>query len=166
MLVLHGRFPWLSYPRVYRTEDRALAQQAMERIGIIDNRKKQLARLSGGERQKAYLAMLLAQDTPVILLDEPTTYLDIACQLEFLEMLRLLKADGKAIVLVVHDINCALEYADRIAVMKDGRLLTWEAPETVLSSGAIEAAFGVKAHLGKRYVFCIRGTSENGITQI
>jgi iron complex transport system ATP-binding protein len=80
-LVLHGRFPWLGYPRVYRAEDKAAAEKAMERVGIMDKRHKLLANISGGERQRVYTAMLLAQDTKNLLLDEPTTYLDVARQL-------------------------------------------------------------------------------------
>jgi iron complex transport system ATP-binding protein len=77
-LVLHGRFPYLEYPRRYRKEDYAYADQAMEAMGIMDLADQPLQNLSGGQRQKAYIAMALAQNTPVILLDEPTTYLDIS----------------------------------------------------------------------------------------
>jgi len=142
-LVLHGRFPWLSYPRVYRKEDKEIAERAMARLGIGGYRHKRLAQLSGGERQKAYLAMLLAQDTPVVLFDEPTTYLDVARQLEFAELMASLKAEGKTVVAVLHDLGMALNAADEIAVMKDGKLLSVGPPRRALESGALESAFGV-----------------------
>ena len=152
-LVLHGRFPWLGYPRVYREEDKAAAENAMTRTGIQEKSHKLLARLSGGERQKAYLAMLLAQDTGHILLDEPTTYLDINHQLQLFSLLTELKQEGKCVIAVLHDLGTALEIADRVAVMREGRLLTAGTPEQVILSGAIEAAFGVKIGRREQYAF-------------
>lgn len=152
-LVLHGRFPWLGYPRVYREADRAAAVHAMERAGILEKRGKQMAELSGGERQKAYLAMLLAQGTGSVLLDEPTTYLDVAHQLELLDLLRLLKNEGKAVGVVLHDLNMALDCADTLAVMKRGRLLSCAPPEQALSSGALEEAFEVRLQPKRQYGF-------------
>lgn len=152
-LVLHGRFPWLDYPRVYRAEDRAAAEQAMARVGILDKRHRLLARLSGGERQRAYLAMLLAQNTGAVLLDEPTTYLDIGHQLELLTLLKELRQEGRCVVTVLHDLGMALEAADQVAVLKDGRLLTAGTPEAVVASGAVEQAFGVRIGRGQQYQF-------------
>ena len=86
-LVLHGRFPHLSYPRRYSSNDRKIADSAMEAVGIADLGHKLLCDLSGGMRQNAYIAMALAQDTDYILLDEPTTYLDIGHQLELMKLL-------------------------------------------------------------------------------
>jgi iron complex transport system ATP-binding protein len=152
-LVLHGRFPWLGYPRVYRAEDRAAAETAMQQTGVIQKRRELLASLSGGERQKAYIAMTLAQNTDCVLLDEPTTYLDIAHQLAFVDLLRLLKAEGKAVAVVLHDIHMALECADELAVMKAGRLLAASPPAHILTSGAIEEAFGVNVSRSAQFVF-------------
>jgi iron complex transport system ATP-binding protein len=152
-LVLHGRFPWLSYPRIYRAEDRDITELAMERAGIKDYRRKNVMQLSGGERQKAYLAMLLAQDTPVILLDEPTTYLDIANQLELAELMLTLKNEEKTIIAVVHDLNLALQIADEIAVIKDGQLLLKETSGQILASCAMEEAFGVSITESRGYDF-------------
>ena len=154
-LVLHGRFPWLGYPRVYRAEDKAAAETAMEKTGILDKRKKEVSRLSGGERQKAYLAMLLAQSTGNVLLDEPAAYLDIARQLELLRLLCFLKNEGKAVAVVLHDINAALEWADTVAVMKQGKLLAAGTPKEILSSGAVEKAFGVRVSRREQYVFAL-----------
>lgn len=156
MLVLHGRFPWLGYPRVYRTQDEAAAKNAMARVGILEHRHKTLTQLSGGERQKAYLAMLLTQDSSNILLDEPTTYLDVAHQLELLALLKELKREGKCVVAVLHDLGAALDIADQIAVIKDGCLLAAGTPEDVIHSGAVEKAFGVCITYGERIKFTLK----------
>ena len=87
-LVLHGRFPWLSWPRRYRAEDHAAAAAALERLGVAEYAHRPLAELSGGTRQKCYLAMALAQEAKTLLLDEPTSFLDVGCQLEFLALCR------------------------------------------------------------------------------
>lgn len=156
-LVLHGRFPWLDWPRRYREEDYAAAKRAMERLGVAEYAGTPLSELSGGTRQKCYLAMALAQDAPTILLDEPTSFLDIAHQLQFLELCRELAAEGKAVVLVLHDLPLALEFADRIAVMDKGRLLSLGTPEEIMSTGVLQTTFGVRIFpvrtpLGTRYV--------------
>jgi iron complex transport system ATP-binding protein len=153
-LVLHGRFPWLGYPRVYRRQDYALTLQAMEWAGIAEARKKVFAALSGGERQRAYLAMLLAQDADTVLLDEPATYLDITYQLELIKLLNKLKNKGKAVVAVLHDLHMALDCADVLAVMQRGRLLALETPTQILASGALEQAFGI-AIRPRRYDFTL-----------
>lgn len=155
-LVLHGRFPWLGHPRVYRTEDKAAAEEAMRQTGVWQKRHALLASLSGGERQKAYIAMTLAQNTNCILLDEPTTHLDIAHQLACIELLHWLKDEGKAVAVVIHDINMALACADETAVMKEGRLLAAGSPEQVFASNAIEAAFGVHVSRSEQIVFSRR----------
>ncbi len=152
-LALHSRFPWLGYPRVYQNDDNAAAHKAMQRAGITESRHKLLTHLSGGQRQKAYLAMLLAQSTDNILLDEPTTYLDIAHQLTLIALMTELKQAGKCVVTVLHDLGMALDIADCVAVMKDGRLLVAKAPNEVIASGAVEAAFGVTITRGERYAF-------------
>lgn len=152
-LVLHGRFPWLGYPRVYREQDREASLHAMRQTGIIDKRNKLIVELSGGERQKAYLAMLLAQGTGTVLLDEPSTYLDVAHQLELLELLKLLKEEGKAVGVVLHDLNMALDCADTLAVMKNGALLSCAAPKETLSLGTLEQAFGVRLRAKQQYSF-------------
>lgn len=157
-MVLHGRFPYLSYPRRYRREDYAAAQAAMEQVGIGSLGEQPLAKLSGGTRQKVYIAMALAQDTPTILLDEPTTYLDISHQLQLMALCRELADRGKAVVPVLHDLPLALEYADTLALLSRGRLIASGTPEEVFRSGALEEVFDVRLHAvdtpcGVRY-FC------------
>lgn len=157
-LVLHGRFPYLTYPRRYRENDRTMARQAMAQVGISEFAQRPLKELSGGTRQKAYIAMALAQDTSAVLLDEPNAWLDIAHQLQLMELCRQLARQGKAVVLVLHDLNLALEYADRIALLSGGRLLAEGTGPQLCASGALEQAFGVEVMacetpFGTRYIF-------------
>ncbi len=142
-LVLHGRFPYLGYPRRYRKEDYACAEAAMAAMGILEWQDTLLQNLSGGQRQKAYLAMALAQDTPVILLDEPTTYLDIAHQLQLLEYARMLAKQGKTVVLVIHDLPHAFERSDNIILMEAGKIITQGTTEEIFASGLVDRVFGV-----------------------
>ena len=142
-LVLHGRFPYLSYPRRYRREDEEIADAALKQLGIEDLAHRSMVSLSGGQRQKVYIAMVLAQDTPVVLLDEPNTYLDIAHQIQMMELARFLAREGKVVVLVLHDLTMALEWADRLVVMDAGTILTQGSPEEVFQSGCLSQAFGV-----------------------
>lgn len=142
-LVLHGRFPYLSYPRHYRREDLAMARKAMETMGIADLEDRMLDTLSGGQRQKVYIAMALAQDTPVILMDEPTNFLDVAHQMQLIREARFLADAGKTVVLVLHDLSMALKTADNLAVLSRGQVLAHGSPEAVYASGSLEKAFGV-----------------------
>lgn len=142
-LVLHGRFPYLHYPRRYSRRDLELADAALARLGISDLAERSLPSLSGGQRQKVYIAMALAQDTAAVLLDEPNTFLDIAHQMQLMELAKLLASEGKAVVLVLHDLSMALEKGDHIVVMETGAILTQGTAEEVFASGCLEQAFGV-----------------------
>ncbi len=160
-LVLHGRFPWLGWPRQYREEDYAIARAAMERVGVAEFAHRPLSELSGGTRQKCYLAMVLAQEADTLLLDEPTAYLDIGHQLRLMALCRELAAEGRAVAAVLHDLPLALGYADRIAVLDQGRLLALGTPEEILASGILDRVFGVRVlaldtEAGRQYV-CVRG---------
>ena len=143
-LVLHGRFPWLSWPRRYRESDIAIARAAMDRLGIGEFADRPLGELSGGTRQKCFLAMALAQEAPTLLLDEPTSFLDVGHQLKLMALCRCLAAEGKAVALVLHDLPLALQWADRVAVMDQGRMLALGTPEEIWSSGVLDRVFGVK----------------------
>lgn len=145
-MVLHGRFPYLSYPRQYRKEDYAIARAAMDATGARACEHANVSQLSGGQRQGVYLAMTLAQDTPTVFMDEPTTYLDIRHQLAIMETARELARAGKAVVLVLHDLPLALREADRAAVLADGQLLAWDTPEAVYAAGVLDQVFGVTVH--------------------
>jgi iron complex transport system ATP-binding protein len=143
-MVLHGRFPYLSYPRHYRREDHEYCIKAMERTGILSLKDKKVEELSGGQRQKVYLAMALAGETEIFLFDEPTTYLDISYQLELLQIMKQLKEQGKTIITVLHDLDFALRISDAILVMKQGIIAKTGTPEEVLKSGIIDEIFDIK----------------------
>ncbi|MBQ4549520.1 MAG: ABC transporter ATP-binding protein [Oscillospiraceae bacterium] len=143
-LVLHGRFPWLGWPRIYRQEDHAAAKAAMERLDVAQFADTPMSQLSGGTRQKIYLAMALAQEAPTILLDEPTSFLDPGHQLRFLELCRELAAEGRAVALVLHDLPLALRFADRLAVLDGGRLTALGTPDGIMSTDVLQKTFGVR----------------------
>ena len=138
------RFPYLSYPRRYRKEDWDKVGEALEWVGLSDLRKRKMENLSGGQRQKAYLAMALAQDTEVILMDEPTTFLDIRNQFDMLDRARVLADAGKTVIMILHDFEAILHYADNVILMKDGRMLTAGSAEEVLRSAEVRKAFDVQ----------------------
>ena len=142
-LVLHGRFPYLKYPRGYSKRDREIAVSAMKQIGIEKLSESPLSTLSGGMRQSAYIAMALAQQTDYILLDEPTTYLDVSHQLELMKTLRGLADSGKGVTLVMHDLPMALAFSDSVAVLQEGEILFFGAPHELLTTDIIKRIFGV-----------------------
>ena len=143
-MVLHGRFPYLHYPRRYGARDREIAAAAMEQTGISAFADRPMASLSGGMRQNAYIAMALAQDADYILLDEPTTYLDIAHQLELMKTLRRLADGGKGVAAVLHDLPLAFTFSDRVAVLADGGIAACDTPAALCESGVVKAIFGVE----------------------
>ena len=142
-IVLHGRFPHLNYPRRYTKQDYEIAISAMEQLKIADLAQKPLATLSGGMRQNVYIAMALAQDTEYILLDEPTTYLDIPHQLELMKTLRKLADQGKGIITVTHDIQMAFSFSDRIVLLNNGSVFDSGSPEEVHERNGIAQIMGV-----------------------
>ena len=142
-MVLHGRFPYLTYPRKYREEDMRIARQAMEQMGIAELSEQHMSRLSGGMRQKVYIAMALAGQAPVIVMDEPTTYLDIGQQVKFAETVRQLSKEGKTVVLVLHDILLALKISARIAALGEGKVIWSGTPEEMLAQDMAKRLYGV-----------------------
>jgi len=147
-LVAYGRFPQRRSIGGMTDEDRAAIEWAMRVTGMLDLRDRGVDHLSGGQRQRAWIALVLAQGTDLILLDEPTTFLDIAYQLEVLELLRHLnEAEGKTIVMVLHDINMACEYSHRLFALRDGKLIAQGDPRVVLTSTLIREVFGIDAHI-------------------
>ena len=143
-MVLHGRFPYLKYPRRYTEEDFTIAKRALEKMGVLHLADKNVSQLSGGLQQKVYIAMVLAQNTGSILMDEPTVYLDISHQLKLMEIARELASSGKSVVMVLHDLTQALRIADEIVVMQEGKLLMCASPEEIYKSGVIEEVFHVR----------------------
>ena len=143
-MVLHGRFAYLSYPRQYRKEDIEIARKALAWVGLSHLEEENVNRLSGGMQQKVYLAMALAQDAETILMDEPTTYLDISHQLRLMELAKKLASEGKAVVMILHDLPQALRTADWVEVLSEGRVIEAGTPSVVYQSGKLEEVFGVK----------------------
>ncbi|MGN0907171.1 MAG: ABC transporter ATP-binding protein [Bullifex sp.] len=158
-LVLHGRFPYLSYPRRYRPEDRMAVDEALERLNLSAFADKSVSELSGGERQKVYLAMSLAQGSHTLLFDEPTTYLDIAHQFSILDEAHELCLEGKSVVMVLHDIPQALDTADHVIVLNEGHVMVEDTPENVFYSGVLDDVFGVRVERGDGHYWCRRPIS-------
>ena len=143
-MVLHGRFAYLSYPRRYREQDIEIAKKALRWAGMEHKAEHHVSQLSGGMQQKVYIAMALAQDADTILMDEPTTYLDIAHQLRLMEMARQLAGEGKAVVMVLHDLSQALRIADEVVVLQEGEIVKMGTPDQVYESGCLQRVFGVE----------------------
>ena len=143
-MVLHGRFPYLSYPRRYGRADYEMVEKALQRVDAAAFAGRSMGELSGGQRQKVYLAMALAQDTETILMDEPTTFLDVAHQLEVMAIARRLAGEGKAVLMVLHDLCLALRWADEAAVLDGGKLAFLGTPEEAFQTGILDMTFHVR----------------------
>ncbi|WP_205879319.1 ABC transporter ATP-binding protein [Leucobacter triazinivorans] len=145
-LVARGRYPHQRVLQQWSAEDADAVNDAMRATGVSALHDRPIDELSGGQRQRVWIAMLLAQQTSVMLLDEPTTYLDIAHQLEVLELCRRLnREEGRTVVLVLHDLDQACRYADHLVVMCDGRILDAGPPAGVMTERLIAEAFGLEA---------------------
>lgn len=143
-LVSRGRYPHQSWLRPWSDSDEAAVTRALEATGTVDLAERRVDELSGGQRQRVWIAMTLAQDTDVILLDEPTTYLDLAHQLEVLDLLADLNHQaGKTIVMVLHDLNHAAMYSDHLIAMHEGRVASAGPPADVLDEALLRDLFGV-----------------------
>lgn len=130
--------------------DRQIVEQAMKDTRTLELADRSVDQLSGGQRQRVWIAMALAQDTPLILLDEPTTYLDMAHQLEILELLeRLNKEKQKTIVIVIHDLNLAARFSDYLVAMKDGQILHEGNVEQIMSAPVLKDVFSLDALIEK-----------------
>ena len=143
-LVAHGRFPHLGMTRRLSAQDEAAVARALDLTGLSGVAGRDLRTLSGGQRQKAYLAMLIAQDAQHLLLDEPTTYLDIGHQLELFDLLRTLRNEGRCVVVVMHDLAQAIVHADDALLLHKGEPLYDGPADGLIPSGAMERAFGVR----------------------
>lgn len=141
-LVACGRHPHLGWGGRLGPDDRGVVEAAMERAGVEAFRNHDLRQLSGGERQRVHLARTLAQDTDLIVLDEPTTYLDISACHDLMALVRdLNRREGKTVAMVIHDLDLALRYSDYLVVMQKGRVLAQGPTDEVLASGAVGDAF-------------------------
>jgi iron complex transport system ATP-binding protein len=145
-LVGRGRHPHQRWFSQWSPEDERIVELALEMTDTASLRDRPLDQLSGGQRQRAWIAMTLAQETDLLLLDEPTTYLDLAHQVEVLDLVtRLNRERGRTVVMVLHDLNLAARYSDTIAVMKDGALVTEGSPTDVFTSARLAETFGLDA---------------------
>ncbi|MDR1214436.1 MAG: ABC transporter ATP-binding protein [Propionibacteriaceae bacterium] len=142
-LVARGRYPHQSLLRRSLERDRTAVARAMAATGVSDLAEQVVDELSGGQRQRVWIAMALAQDTEIILLDEPTTFLDIAHQVEVLELLARLNRQGKTVVAVLHDLNQAARYASHLIVMADGQQVACGPPAAILTEDLISRVFGL-----------------------
>ncbi len=140
-LVEHGRFPHLGFSRKKTKEDIDIVRNAMEFTGITQYADQYVDTLSGGIRQRVFFAMMLAQDCDTIVLDEPTTYLDIRGQREFYDMITELKRQGKTVIMVLHDISRALEISDKIVVMDKSAIIYDGSVHDCINSHALESTF-------------------------
>jgi iron complex transport system ATP-binding protein len=145
-LVARGRYPHQGPFRQQSLEDERIVALSMDAAGISDLAYNEVETLSGGQRQRVWIALVLAQETPILLLDEPTTYLDIAHQLDLLSLLRKLNREGgRTIVAVLHDLNQARRYADHLVVMKDGEIIIEGSPAALMTSALLQQIFGLDA---------------------
>lgn len=145
-LIARGRHPHQKWFQQWSPEDEAAVDEALAWTDISDLKNRSLDRLSGGQRQRAWIAMALAQDTGLLLLDEPTTYLDLAHQVEVLDLVaRLNQERGRTVVMVLHDLNLAARYADVIVVMHQGQIVAKGAPTDVFTSAMLSEVFGLSA---------------------
>jgi len=145
-LVGRGRHPHQRWFSQWSTDDESIVEAALEMTDTSDLRDRALDQLSGGQRQRAWIAMTLAQDTELLLLDEPTTYLDLAHQVEVLDLVtRLNRERGRTVVMVLHDLNLAARYSDVIVVMKDGAIASEGTPTDVFTPPMLAKTFGLEA---------------------
>jgi iron complex transport system ATP-binding protein len=147
-LVARGRHPHQSWLRQWSRDDEAVVAEALAWTGLSDLADRPVDTLSGGQRQRAWISMALAQGTDLLLLDEPTTYLDLSHQIDVLELVARLHAErGRTVVVVLHDLNLAARYAQRLVAMKDGALVTSGTPDEVLTEYLLAQVFDLEARV-------------------
>ncbi|MFE3317189.1 ABC transporter ATP-binding protein [Nocardia sp. NPDC059195] len=145
-LVARGRHPHQSWLRQWSADDETEVAAALAQTGIADLADRTLDELSGGQRQRAWISMALAQGTDILLLDEPTTYLDLAHSLEVLDLVDRLHAEyGRTVVMVLHDLNLAIRYSDELVVMRAGKIVARGKPADIVTAELLAAVFGLEA---------------------
>ncbi|WP_026923726.1 ATP-binding cassette domain-containing protein [Glycomyces arizonensis] len=146
-LVARGRYPHQGLLRQWSAEDEAVVAEAMEATDIEDLASRSVDELSGGQRQRVWIAMVLAQQTPLLLLDEPTTYLDITHQLEVLDLCAKLHREGRTLVAVLHDLNQAARYATHLIAMREGAVVAEGAPADIVTADIVEKVFDLPCRI-------------------
>ncbi len=143
-LVAHGRYPYQNLIQQWTDTDEQAVLTAMALTNTSELANRYVDELSGGQRQRVWVAMVLAQQTPLLLLDEPTTYLDIAHQIELLELFKDLHEQGNTLVAVLHDLNHAARYATHLIAMKAGEVIAQGHPSDIVTEELVEEVFGLK----------------------
>ncbi|MBU5425965.1 ABC transporter ATP-binding protein [Tissierella pigra] len=147
-LVSYGRYPHLSFGKRINKNDKDIINWAIEKTGLVKLKDRYIATLSGGERQRAWIAMALAQKPKILLLDEPTTYLDISYQLEVLELIKELNESlGITVIMVLHDLNQAARYSNNIYVLRNGEICEYGKPSDILQAKLLKDVFRIDAHI-------------------
>ncbi|WP_371030885.1 ABC transporter ATP-binding protein [Pseudoclavibacter sp. JSM 162008] len=146
-LVARGRHPHQGILQRWSHDDDDAVEEALVRTGLTDLAERSVDQLSGGQRQRVWIAMVLAQDTPVVLLDEPTTYLDLAHQIDVLELCAELHRQGKTLIAVLHDLNQAARYATHLIALNAGELIAEGTPASVVTEELVAEVFGVRARI-------------------
>lgn len=147
-LVAQGRYPHQSWLQQWSAEDERITREAMHITGVTAFADRPVDTLSGGQRQRAWIAMTLAQDSDIILLDEPTTFLDLAYQIDVLDLLQELNLQrGKTIVMVLHDLNQACRYADKVIAVREGKIMAEGIPSEVVTTQMVCDVFGLACQI-------------------
>jgi iron complex transport system ATP-binding protein len=147
-LAAQGRYPHQSWLRQWSKEDERAVEKALEVTGVLEFADRPLDTLSGGQRQRAWISMALAQETETLLLDEPTTFLDMAHALEVLQLLdRLNREEGRTILMVLHDLNNAARYSHHMIALSEGRVFTAGSPSEVVTDEVLGEVFSVEAEI-------------------
>nr|WP_239534522.1 ABC transporter ATP-binding protein [Priestia taiwanensis] len=147
-LISYGRYPHRNNTSKLTKEDKEMIEWALDITNVTPFREREIGNLSGGQRQKVWLAMALAQETEILLLDEPTTYLDMAHQLDVLKIVeRLNKEKACTVVMVLHDINHAARFSDEIIAMKEGRIMTVGEPLHIITKDVLKNVFQIDARV-------------------
>lgn len=147
-LVSRGRHPRQRWYEQFSVLDETTLRHVLNSTGMLDLAGARLEELSGGQRQRAWISMTLAQETDIMLLDEPTTYLDLAHQVELLELIvRMNREHNRTVLMVLHDISLAARYSDHLVAMKNGAIVTQGAPEQVVRSDVLRDVFGLAAQV-------------------
>jgi iron complex transport system ATP-binding protein len=144
-LVARGRHPHQSWLRQWSSDDADVVRQALAMTGVSDLADRPVDSLSGGQRQRVWISMTLAQGTDLLLLDEPTTYLDLAHAVDVLDLVDDLHESGRTVVMVLHDLNLATRYSDNLVVMREGAILAQGHPREVITADLLHEAFGLRA---------------------
>lgn len=153
-VVLMGRNPYLGRFQTEGPTDREMAEKAMKAANVWQLRDRRINEISGGERQRAFIARALVQDTDIVLLDEPVSHLDLQHQIEFLDIARKITQKQRTVVAVLHDLNLASTYCDYLFLLKGGAIIAQGEPEKVLTEGIIEEVYGIKPYI-------VRGVNNN-----